>query len=192
MLSLVWPKTLMTEIHDGGGGGCVESSRPVRPLLGLVTVTALAAIMASVTFFEFQSLTITKTTMASSNLQVKKRHNIERPLTTDDLLNITWKVRRQLADMGEKIEKNSTYLMSPTPAVFDSIYRNMTLDISPIYDIVDVAIDTLGVKGLYFLVFYDGKSWCLAWLGYIYRKPIDALCFCFVLFGIIPSRFMYY
>jgi hypothetical protein len=154
MLQLECSKTGLTELSGAGGS---ESSCKVRPFFGLVTV--MAVLMASLTFFESQSLTISKTTMASSKLQVK-RHHIARPLTTNDLLVMTWKVRRQLADIGEKMEKNRTYLLPPPPSVFDSTYRNMTLDISPIYDIVDVAIDTLGVKGLYFSVFFDGKSYC--------------------------------
>jgi hypothetical protein len=151
MIQLECFKNIVTDLSVGAGS---ESSGKVRSFW--TVVTALTVLMASATFFEFHSLNISKMTMASSKLQVK-RTNIVRPLTTNDLWIATWKVRRQLADVGEKMEKNSTFLEPPPPSVWDSIYRNLTLDISPIYDIVDVAIDTVGVKGLYFKVFYDGK-----------------------------------
>lgn len=148
-----------------------EQQGQVRPFF--VAVAALATLMAFVTFFEGQTLTTSKanrllptlrfpkdsstSSSTSSNNNIMNMKTIARPMTNKELLNATKTVRRQLAGLAEAMEKNETWLAPPSYMEGDSIYSSMTLDISPIYDVVDAAIDALGVKGVYFWVFYDGE-----------------------------------
>lgn len=146
----------------GAVTGC--NVRAVHPFFWVLA--AMASMMAYATLLECRSLTIAQTSKAAgSHLEIKR--NIQRPKTNKEMLDATFKVRRQLAGLGEAMEKNSELLMAPPST--DFIYSNMTLDISPVYDVVDVAIDTLGVKGLYFGVFFDGTLLSVA-------APMDGPC----------------
>lgn len=137
----------------------------VRPFF--VAVAALATLMAFVTFFEGQTLTASKANRllptlrfpqdSNSNNNINNRNTITRPMTNKELLSATRTVRKQIAGLAEAMEKNESWMAAPSHLEGDSIYSSMTLDISPIYDLVDAAIDTLGVKGVYFGVFYDGQ-----------------------------------
>ncbi|KAG7359607.1 hypothetical protein IV203_034705 [Nitzschia inconspicua] len=146
---------MIPKISSGNGGG----SGKVHPLF--LMVTALAALMASAVFFQCQSLSIRQATKSNSKLQVKPKRSINsnkyKPMTTEELVDATLTIRKQLSKLGEAMEKNETWLEPPASLEGDDIYSSMTLDISPVYDIVDAALDTVGVKGLYFWVFTDGE-----------------------------------
>jgi len=98
-----------------------------------------------------------------------------------DLEAATTLFRKQLARISQVMEQDaaataaaqqsSSSSSTTTTAVAKSpeqTYRDMTVDISPLYDIVVDALETVGAKGLYFRVFSDGE---LDWWFDILDRP---------------------
>jgi hypothetical protein len=142
------------------------------PQLGILATIAL--VMAATTFFEVpvawnsQSLLLDSgdddTTVKE---RVRKGNGVRKkiaiPTTPDEAKKTARLFQRQLAKVSETMEKQGTGPSTIPELANHPVYGNKTVDISPLYDIVDVIIDTIGVRGLYFDVFYDGElKWWFA------------------------------